>query len=173
MKADPLEKRSGVTAALSVLAMLTGGAVYVLWRPKSLVMFAWFDSLGLSSTLEALRAVTSPVRRVLPIWVIYSLPQALWLLSGLLGLEFIWGVRPRTPGHRLWLVALVSLAFGIECGQYVGLIPGRFDRTDVILLLVVIAGVLAYGGDNAENAQSPCSPCITWGPSRNGGPRSW
>jgi len=124
----------GTTAATALLALFLGGIIYVLWRQDSLIMFRWFDALHLRAQVHSIRIYAEPYAAVLPRWVIFSLPQALWLFSGVLLLSSIWG-NDTHNGMQLWLVILLTMAFGIECLQYLHWVPGTFDEVDVGLLI--------------------------------------
>ena len=56
-----------------------GGSLYLLFRPKTLLMFKWVDSLGLSEYLDLLRDMVSDI--TLNHITLYSLPDGLWLAS--------------------------------------------------------------------------------------------
>jgi hypothetical protein len=122
-------------AFAAAFAMLVGGLIYVLWREQGLLMFAWFSDVGLSPQVATLRNAALPLRPLLPSWLLYSLPEALWLLSGLLALDVIWGTRKR-GGYLFWTVCLATMAIGSEVGQFVRVVPGRFDPVDLALMLV-------------------------------------
>jgi len=56
-------------------------------------MFTWLDALGIRSQVLTLREYAKPYSIALPRWVIFSLPQALWLFSGIVAFSCIWGKR--------------------------------------------------------------------------------
>ena len=124
--------------ALSIAAMGLGGLTYILYRPKSLTMFGWFESLGLDPIFERLRSEADSWAWRPPAWWIGSAPAALWLLSGLCAFAAIWrGCESR--GARLWMAAVVAAGVGGEAGQAIGLVPGTFDAIDLGVSLVTIA----------------------------------
>jgi hypothetical protein len=120
---------------LSISAMSVGGMIYILWRPHSLVMFAWFDGFGLTDHLANTRMRASPYSATFPGWFYYSLPQALWLFSGVLGFDCVWGEDSKTVSCRAWILAFVVISLTLELGQYVNIVPGHFDFADVVLLV--------------------------------------
>ncbi len=129
---------SRVIAAIST--MFVGGMIYVLWRTQSLTMFTWFNALGAGPIVESLRAQASPYSNMLPVWVYYSLPEALWLYSGLVSFNAIWASHVG-PAAWLWPGTLAAMALASEIGQTLGVVPGRFDPMDLALLLVAcVAG---------------------------------
>lgn len=126
----------------SAISMLSGGLLYVLYRPPSLLMFRWFDALGLDPSVERLRAIAAQQPQP-PAWAIGSLPHALWLLSGLLLLAWIWrGSDGITP--LLWIGLLVAFAAGGEIGQWLGVVPGTFDPLDLALMSAACLAALPF-----------------------------
>lgn len=131
------------TATTASFALFLGGIIYVLWRDESLIMFRWFDALGVGVQVHSIRIYAERYANILPQWVIFSLPQALWLFSGILLLMSIWG-NDKHKGMQLWLIILSTMAFGIEYLQYLHWIPGTFDELDVVLLIAGCAVSFAF-----------------------------
>ncbi|MGA1046090.1 MAG: hypothetical protein ACO3ZY_12935 [Phycisphaerales bacterium] len=130
--------RHGGWAVVAIAAMALGGFTYILYRPKSLAMFGWFESLGLDPVVESLRRQADSWAWRPPAWWIGSAPAALWLLSGLCAFTAIWrSCDPR--GARLWLAAVVIAGLGGEAGQAIGFVPGTFDAIDLGASLLAIA----------------------------------
>jgi hypothetical protein len=126
---------------IAIIAIFLGGMIYVCWRSNSLLMFTWFDALGMRSEVLTLRQYAKPYSDTLPRWVIFSLPQALWLLGGMVAFSWIWG-KHDVLNKRLWSIAFCSVALGFEFGQLIGLVPGHFDVLDVASLILAIAFAL-------------------------------
>jgi len=137
----PAADRSIGLLQAALLAMLVGGLLYLLYRPTSLLMFRWFEALGLDSAVEQLRAVATQHPRP-PAWAINSLPHALWLLSGLLLFAWIWRGRAGSAASA-WMGVLVAFAAGGEIGQWCGLVPGTFDPIDLALVVAACIAFLA------------------------------
>ena len=126
--------------------MLMGGLLYIVSRSESLLMFRWFDMLGIQDEVRALRFWTHPYLNSLPHWVYFSLPQALWYFSGLLAFELIWGTDASIfQQRRAWICVFSVLALTLEFGQFFDIVPGRFDLLDLALLLVawVVAAAIS------------------------------
>lgn len=112
-----------------------GSLIYVCWRSETLVMFTWFNALGIASPIEALRNTTLRYLYLLPSWFLFSLPNALWLFSGLIIFDAIWG--PTISLNKLlWLSILWIVATGVEVGQALKLLPGTFDYNDIALMFI-------------------------------------
>jgi len=121
----------------AVIAMFVGGIIYMFWRGDSLIMFTWFDVLGIKSQVQTLRMYAEPYSNILPRWFIFSLPQALWLFSGIVGFICIWG-KNDVLNKRFWIITFCIIAFGFEFGQYIGLVSGYFDIIDIIFMIMAV-----------------------------------
>ena len=70
-----------------------------------------------------------------PDWVLYNLPDALWLLSFLFMNEAVWGKDNR----KYIFVAVVTIfALGGEILQMYTLFPGTGDMLDIISYVIVL-----------------------------------
>jgi hypothetical protein len=132
-------------ALLASIALVTGGMVYVLWRSDSLLMFSWFEAGGAIGLVHLVRQNVSAYRSALPGWFIFSLPQALWLFSGIIYFHCIWG-DTGALGYKLWMGAFVTIAVAFEAGQLLAFVPGCFDVYDVLLLAVACLSAWAVLG---------------------------
>ena len=130
----------------AIVVMLMGGGLYVSARSTSLTMFRWFDRAGLRDEVEILRAVAAPHLGALPRWMFFSLPQALWFFSGLLAFQCVWVHGGRNERQRwAWILTFSCAGFGMEVGQLFGILPGRFDPLDLVLLIVAWGLAMAIG----------------------------
>ena len=130
-------KRLG--AAIAALAV--GSLIYLLWRPRTLTVFTWLDVVGGERVVGSIRFHASWFFQYLPGWVLYSLPSALWIFSGLLLFDLIWGGKS-SAGKKFWSLLLWFIALGGEFGQSLQIVPGSFDPQDIYLML--ISGGLAH-----------------------------
>ncbi len=121
--------------------MALGGVTYILYRPRSLVMFGWFESLGLDPIVESMRSHAASWAWRPPLWWICSVPAALWLLSGLAAFAALWG-GGTSRGARPWLLAVAAAGIGGELAQSIDLVPGTFDPIDLGASLVAIAAFI-------------------------------
>ncbi|MFH1006374.1 MAG: hypothetical protein V1800_02570 [Candidatus Latescibacterota bacterium] len=121
---------------IGIASITLGGIIYVLWRKQTLLMFSWFDSMGLNSTIALLRDSASACSSVIPEWLCFSLPNALWAFGGILLFSSIW---KHFFAERLFWVLIFSItAIGSEIGQLVGIVPGTYDTNDIALMLIFI-----------------------------------
>jgi hypothetical protein len=126
-----------------VLPLAVGSLIYILWRAPTLRVFRWFDTLGIASWIFRLRQFFAPYRAVVPRWVLFSLPAALWMYAmvawfqtALLGSDrrFRW----------IWFSIALGLGVGSELGQLCRVVPGTFDGKDVAFYLAGWVAAILY-----------------------------
>jgi hypothetical protein len=118
---------------VALLLILTGGMIYVLYRPESLLLFRVTDSLGMTPLIDIVRSNTSKV--MLPSFMINSLPAGLWTASYLMMMYIT--TKFHTRRIRLMLaLPLPVMAIVLELMQFFGWCPGTFDIYDLICYIV-------------------------------------
>lgn len=65
----------------SLIPLLFGGLIYVLFRSQSLIMFGWVNAIGMYELINLLRTYINANETLMPNWFIYSLPDGLWIYS--------------------------------------------------------------------------------------------
>jgi hypothetical protein len=145
--------------AVPATPLLIGGVIYLLWRSTSLLMFCWFDFLGLHSVIDAIRTATAPMRGYMPSWMLYSLADAAWASCGVFLFAALWSDSGH-PSRHFWVLLAPTLTIGGEFAQFFHLIPGTFDIADVIsctlacAVSVLLANRLFAYGTRSDQAQS-------------------
>lgn len=109
-----------------VLPTAIGTGVYLLFRTPTLLVFDWLDAVGLCEPVMSMRRYLSDVQP--PDWLLYSLPDGIWVYAATAWLAIIWRRSPCWP----WLSVPVVLAVGTEAGQAIGLVPGTHQHLDVV-----------------------------------------
>jgi hypothetical protein len=123
---------------LATSFLLVGSAIYILFRPTSLLMFNWADALGLMIPIHALRMHCLSVTNFLPSWFIYSFPFALWVVAYLFFVKAIWW-QSASPWRYLWFWCVPLVSVTAEICQYHGLIQGTFDPVDILIIILCTA----------------------------------
>ena len=120
------EYRKVVTVLLAIVTLLSGGMVYLLFRPDYLLMFDWLRFIHLMGFLECIRSTS----HWLPEWIEYALPDGLWIFSYTLIIGCIWNFDIK----KAWIAILVLPLIAIidESLQYFQLVAGTFDVLDII-----------------------------------------
>jgi hypothetical protein len=109
---------------LSALSLVLGLVIYAAAREWNLVAFR---ALGLPPH-SPFHSGMFP----LPSIVKYSLPDGLWLFSGLLLLRTLWAENRRAFG--VYRAVFVTLALLFELAQLAHITPGTFDAIDIIIM---------------------------------------
>ena len=122
-----------------IFPLLIGGLTYILFRADSLLMFRWFDNIGLKEIIKTARQ--SIGHSNLPDWTIFSLPDAFWIFSFTSFMLIIWQDK-YTAQSIPWIFIAPTIGLFSELGQAFHLIRGTFDLTDLILIL--IASILPF-----------------------------
>jgi hypothetical protein len=140
---------------IAVCTLTVGGLIYILWRSDTLTMFVWFERLGIMPFIESLRYQAEWMSTFLPNWFIYSLPNALWLFSGLLIFNQIWGHKPSLD-RRFWAIGFLLIGIGAEFGQLLGIIPGVFDWQDLFFMIAAVCSAYLVVSTHQVEAVRRC-----------------
>lgn len=76
-------------ASFSLVSLIIGSSIYLLFRDKDLLIFKWLDCLKLMPLINMLRKRYSDIH--IYDCVKYNLPASLWFLSYMLIIDIIWG----------------------------------------------------------------------------------
>ena len=122
-------KANRVRIITIVMMLMVGGLVYLLFRPRTLLLFHVADAMGLSSVITRCRSAVEGI--TLPDWMIYCLPNALWAGAYVLLADSV--LKGRSVRLRLLVTAVIpALGLLSEVMQAFGLLPGTFDGWDVV-----------------------------------------
>ena len=126
--------------ALSIMFILIGGFIYLFFRPHTLKMFVWLRIINCEQIFQ-LKDYNQDLKFIE--FLIFSLPNGLWILSFLISIGLIW------EKYHIFFIIYSSFFTGIsilfEFFQKFGLIPGTFDIADILVLIIFhILGFLIY-----------------------------
>jgi len=127
--------KSVIKITFAAIALTVSGLIYVIFRPKRLIMFDWFRFLKLESAVAYLRE-SFDCSKLCP-FVVNNLPAGLWLLSYMIIIDTIWD-DAQGQRYLLFLVSLPLFAFLSEALQLIGMLTGTFDIFDVVSYVVSI-----------------------------------
>jgi len=131
-----------------MMPLFIGGLIYIVFR-SDLLMFRWFDHLGLSELVDDIKIFTSPIAQYLPDWIIYSLPDSLWIYSFTSVNQILWKDNKQVMNFIFF--TSIMLGCGAELMQEWGLLSGTFDWMDFILcLLAVIFSIIKHNKYNEQ-----------------------
>jgi hypothetical protein len=120
---------------IGLLPVILGGLIYLTYRTESLVLFGWFNKIGLTNTVDFLRSNQYLQNLTIPNWIKFSLPDALWLFSLNLTLLTLWNFKVNRQS-AFWLLSAPTIGLFSEIGQMVNIVPGTFDIVDLVLLFL-------------------------------------
>jgi hypothetical protein len=127
----------------SLVALSLGGIIYILFRTSEPVFFNWIRSAGLESWLNFVRNSSLSLNRLLPGWIVYSLPNGLWSFAYALLITGIWA-ESKSRLKYFWMATIPVLVIGFEILQGAGMIPGTFCLQDIAFGTAgIISGVLS------------------------------
>lgn len=117
--------------ALSIMFILIGGFIYLFFRPHTLKMFVWLRIINCEQIFQ-LKDYNQDLKFIE--FLIFSLPNGLWILSFLIIIGLIW------EKYHIFFIIYSSFFTGIsilfEFLQKVEFIPGTFDIADILVLLI-------------------------------------
>lgn len=121
---------------LILLPLILGIIIYISFRSKSLFYFQIFHYFDFHEEVLAIRKFAFSHRKLIPNWVIYSLPDGLWLFS--FGIAILYYLDNYTKRVILFtLITIVTLCF--EYIQYSfgghGTLIGTYDKWDLYCFL--------------------------------------
>ena len=139
--------------------ILLGGSIYTLWRKPSLLLFNWYEWLGLSNLVGKLRHQMAFAQSYLPDWVLFSLPDACWAYALTAFMILIWQETKVGWYKPIWASSGLLLGVGSELLQWIGFIQGTFDLTDLIgcALAPLISWLLINGTSSLFQCQKGVS----------------
>lgn len=117
-----------------ILPLMAGGSIYLLFRPKSLLMFDIIRSLGIEGLVDKIRYFSLSIKEFINPPIIYSLPNALWMYSFYSSVSIIW-IQEKFYWKFLIFFSTV-IFFTLEILQLYSWINGTFSSQDLFLSLL-------------------------------------
>ncbi len=98
--------------------------VYLIYR-ENIILYEWIEK----PILNNLQSIN------LPNWVLYNLPDAVWVMTLLYCLIYIWDFKLKRA-NSLWIILPIFIAFSIEFGQKYNWLNGTYDKIDLVFILI-------------------------------------
>lgn len=114
-----------------LLPIVVGGLIYTFWRKPTLLVFSWYDFVGLNELVACVRNGAQSLYSSLPAWFLFCLPDGLWVYSMTTFMAGLWVNTPK-PYLLFWVSLAPIMAIGGELGQFLGFVQGTFDTTDIL-----------------------------------------
>ena len=125
-----MTQRSGVLFFV-ILTLICGVLIYTATRAELLYINQWFAYLAGSSGLNFFQGLVR--NSELPAWVIYSLPDALWMLGLVTLVLLIWDFNLHLRSIP-WIIIAIVMGLLFEIFQGFQVVPGTFDLADLVLI---------------------------------------
>lgn len=113
-----------------IAPIIAGASIYALFRPGKFVFSTWLQVLGLWSAVSSLRVHTLQFRHLIPSWLLFSLPDGLWVYAATAAMTTIWSLSSSYQKFP-WVCLPFIVAIASELGQKASIIPGTFDLMDL------------------------------------------
>ena len=113
---------------ISLLTLLTGIVIYLLFRDlNKIILFTWIPKPQL------FEFVSIPLKQsIITIFLRYHLPDALWFISAVLFLRFMWFYKIKE--QMIYIFSFYVIGFTFEISQLLKIIPGTFDLLDLFFM---------------------------------------
>ncbi|MGL4633930.1 MAG: hypothetical protein ACRCUO_05325, partial [Cetobacterium sp.] len=147
MKKVFLEKRSLNKIFIVLASFALAVLIYLLFRSRKLFYYQIVELMNLDSHVGSIRKVVWVYRKHIPNWVIYSLPDGLWLFS--MGVSILHNRVFYKKAQNIFNIIFFTM-IGIEVFQGIygghGTFIGTFDGADVICYTIgyIMASILGY-----------------------------
>lgn len=125
------------------LPTLMGAFIYILFRKDTLLVFEWLDAMGMTPLVLEIRAITLPVKQLFPAFVLYSIPDGIWVYSATALFGMIWNDSPCIWQRTFWIFLPLVTSVTAEILQFLNIVQGTFCALDILayfffFVLVVI-----------------------------------
>ncbi len=115
-------------------SIILGGLLYICFRTPNLLMFKWASVLHLNNVITYFRSNCISTYHISD-WIIFSLPDGLWMFSGTTLLLLVWN-NEITTKNLYWLLLLPFCAIFSELLQGLHLLRGTYDWVDIIAYVI-------------------------------------
>lgn len=129
---------------ISVVSIVFGGIIYILFRPAEPVFFSWICKLGIDNWITPARQNSLFFTHFFPTWFIYSFPSCLWAFAYSILITGIW-FHNKSFLKYLWFSTIPLLVIGWEVFQLIGLLRGTFSPGDITMGIAGISAGIFIG----------------------------
>lgn len=127
---------------LTAFALLAGGIIYIIFRSSEPLFFSWTNSTRAIHWINIIRNSSLSFSKILPEWIVYSLPDGLWAFGYSLLITGIWS-GSKSLLRYFWFASIPLLVLGFEFLQFARLIPGTFCLQDIALGIAgIVIGIM-------------------------------
>jgi len=121
-----------------ILPIVLGGFIYVAWRKDTLLIFSWFQYLGLGSAVFRLRVLLAPFYEHIPKFILFCLAVGLWVYSLTFFMGWLWNSSSKLA-FIFWVSIASVLGAGGELAQSFDIVQGYFDFSDLLACILAVS----------------------------------
>lgn len=126
-----------IVSCVSIVMFLSACLIYVCNRSFDMVIYQWLDIDVYNDFFSLFRENAID----LPEWMLYNLPDALWLFSYMLFVDAVWGNNNLKYG---FVISMFIFALAMECAQMVNFCPGTGDFFDILSYIIAVIVYFLY-----------------------------
>ena len=119
---------------LSFISLALGVLLYLFYRPLTLKYIDWLDNIIPVEVIRNLQHSVYPSRDYLSNFLIFSLPDGLWVFSYVSFMRAIW-FESSNRIRFVWFALIPVIAIGSEMIQKLGILQGTYDLYDALAYL--------------------------------------
>lgn len=136
----------------SISSLILGTTIYLLFRASTLKVFKWIEIFEIDFLNSNIRQSSSSYSAGLPKWIIFSLPDGLWIFSYVCAMAYIWNFKIHFQSI-CWIAIIPFIAIVSEMGQATDLFPGTFDPLDLFFYFLGLTCplLLIFKNKNLQN----------------------
>ncbi|AYN01978.1 hypothetical protein EAG08_18275 [Chryseobacterium sp. 3008163] len=120
---------------ISLIALIFGTFIYLLFRVSTLKVFSWLNYLGIDFLNFKFRIEMLKYTSNIPKWFIFSLPDGLWVFSYVTLMISVWNFIINKQSF-LWICIIPIIAIFSEIFQIFQIVSGTFDIIDLLFYLL-------------------------------------
>ncbi len=120
-----------------LLPIFVGASIYLLFRKDTLLVFSWIEYIGASEIVFFIRDNIFFIRKYIPDFILYSLPDGIWVYSGTVAFIIIWKKSTKNVFFVFWVFLPFSCAVVMEIFQLFRIVNGTFCSVDIIFYILL------------------------------------
>jgi hypothetical protein len=117
---------------LAIFPIFIATLIYILFRDENIYLVSILNKGEHLSYIRKILDAWSPIKNILPEWVIYSLPDGLWSISFYSVVSIFIGKEIALTYYLILFLLIILL----EIGQLFNFINGTYDFTDVMMYVI-------------------------------------
>ena len=125
----------GLKIFAGLIFLLIGSYLYLKFRSETLLMFKWAENLGLNYIISLIRESSSVLNSPQMKYLVFSAPFGMWVISFCCFIGVIWH-KDSSVAAIIWRLFVPAIAISSELLQFLGLLQGTYDTSDLLVLIV-------------------------------------